>query len=216
MPGPTQLDYLEMLSPGFDDLVAELLVPAGFTGRALTFRRDEAGIRHELRFSIVRNTFLVRSGAVLMLSVAVQPRLAAKEFGRLVPHGGLCELRMPLELVEYAMGARHTVWAFDSAQGASDLLPFIARTLSQTVLPYLQPRRTAEGLLESLMTAAFADVPPPDYLPDSEAAVVGAAVALHLGARGVAERILLAAYGEDPYLRREYANALSVVDGTSA
>src|SRR5690348_7554649 len=99
MQGPTQLDYLEMLAPGLDDLVAELLLPAGFTGRALTFRRDEGGIRHELRFSIARNTFLVRSGAVLMLSLAVQPRLAAKEFERLVPHGGRCEIRLPVELV---------------------------------------------------------------------------------------------------------------------
>lgn len=215
MQGPTQQDYLEMLAPGFDDLVAEVLVPQGFAGRALTFRRDDGGIRHELRFDLCRSTSLVGSGALLTLSVTIHPRLAEREFARLVPEGGRCELRMPVHLVEYAMGARHTVWEFDSSQDAEDLVPAITRTLSHSVLPYLEPRRTAEGLLESLLAAVLASTPSPDYQPHGPDAAVGAALALSLGARGVAERILVAAYGEDPYLRREYANALSVVDGTS-
>jgi hypothetical protein len=213
MQGPTQQDYLEMLAPGFDDLVAQLLVPVGFAGRASTFRRDDGGIRHELRFDLCRSTSLVGSGALLTLSVTIHPRLAEREFARLVPEGGRCELRMPVELVEYAMGVRHRLWDFDSAESAAELLPAVARTLSQAVLPYLEPRRTAEGLLDSLVTAAFADSSPPDYQPTSQDAAVGAALALSLGARGVAERILVTAYGEDPYLRREYATALSVVAG---
>lgn len=210
MTNPTQREYREMLSPGLDDLMAELAEPVGFAGRSMVWRRDGAGVRHELKFVIARNSSLVRTGALMNLSVAIQPKIAAEEYERLVP-GDRCEIRMPVDLVEYATGVRHTMWAFDSAKGAADLLPAIRRTLSAATLPYLEARRSPEGLLACLTEAITAAEPPPDYQPRSQAAAVAAAVALSLGRDTDAKRVLTHAYGRDEYLRREYARALEQV-----
>jgi hypothetical protein len=210
MGGPTLQDYREMLSPGLKDLIAEVLEPEGFVGRELVLRRDDAGVRHELRFAISRNSPMVRTGALMHLTVAIQPRLAVTEHERLVP-GEHCEIRMPVELVECAMHQRRTTWAFDSAEAAEDLVPSVRRTLVGAVLPYLEPRRAAERLLAAVAAAVMADEPPSDYQPHSGTAAVAAALALVLGRVADARRLLVTAYADDEYLRREYAHALSVV-----
>lgn len=210
MTNPTQREYREMFSPGLDDLMAEVVEPEGFAGKSMSWRRREGGMHHEMKFVISRNSSLVRNGALMHVFVAVQPKSAAEEFERLVP-GETCQIRIPGDFIESAAGVRPTMWAFDSARAAVDLLPSIRRTMTDAVLPYLEARRTPEGLLACLIEAVAAAKPPPVYQPRNRDAAVGAAVALSLGRDEDARRILAQAYGQDEYLRRDYARALEQV-----
>ena len=170
MGGPTLNDYREMLSPGLEDLIAEVLAPAGFAGHSMVQRRDDGGIRHELRFSsLARTRRCVRTGALLQLSVALQPRSRHTSSGAWCP--AVCvSIRVPVR----ARGARHGGACTRSGHSTPprrrpSCCP-VHRTdaRAQVVCRTSQPRRTVEGLLEALDKASLArHEPPPDYQPDS-------------------------------------------------
>ena len=181
MGGPTLHDYREMLSPGLEDLIAEVLAPEGFAGHATgpaSRRRGDAARAPLLHLPELPDG---PDRGVDAPDRRDPTASRSHEHERLVP-GEHCEIRMPVELVECAMHQRRTTWAFDSAEAAADLVPSVRRTLVGAVLPYLEPRRTAERLLASLDAAVWLTEPPSDYQPHSGTAAVASSPGSHPGA----------------------------------